>query len=181
MTNQEKFQQLAQKYTPEELVDAYMVPEILPEEELQLANQMLKEIRLQKIANQTEEQRLLSDLLRFKFQVEDIVKKADFKPESSFAKFFEAYIQLLHISKKQFAEDIGLHYTKLSRILNDREEPNVELAYRLEKHSNGLINAETWWKLSILKQAYKISQDNVTRTTEGNKVKNALQIQITGY
>jgi DNA repair ATPase RecN len=76
MTNQEKFQQLAQKYTPEELVDAYMVPEILPDEELQRANQTLKEIRLQKIANQTEEQRLLSDLLRFKFQVEDIVKKA---------------------------------------------------------------------------------------------------------
>ncbi len=76
MTNQEKFQQLAQKYTLEELVDAYMVPEILPEEELQLANQTLKEIRLQKIANQTEEQRLLSDFLRFKFQVEDIVKKA---------------------------------------------------------------------------------------------------------
>lgn len=180
MTNQEKFQHLQKKYSPEELVEAYMVPERLSEEELQKANQELREIRLQQIANQTEEQRLLSDIMRLKFQIEEVVKKAVFSAEKSFAKFLEEYITLLRISKKQFASDIGLHYTRLSRILNDREEPNVELAYRLERHSDGLIKAETWWKLSVLKQEFQMQQDVVTRHEEGRKVKNGLKILVAG-
>ena len=46
---------------------------------------------------------------------------------------------------------------------------NVELAYRLEKHSGGLIKAEHWWRLSILKQEYFIKQDTVGRSWEGEK------------
>ena len=79
------------------------------------------------------------------------------------------------VSRREMAEDLAIHYTKLSRILNDKEEPNVELSYRLEKHAGYLIKALTWWKVMILKQEFIISKDEDTRNQEQQKVKNFLK------
>lgn len=77
-------------------------------------------------------------------------------------------------SKKSFSEDIGLHYTKLSRIINDREDPNIELMYRLEAHSADLLPAILWWELLAKKQAFNVRQDVKSKKIEAKKVKNAM-------
>ena len=180
MTNQEKFHQLQKQYTIEELADAMMVPEELSATELAKANEEFRALRLQMLANQSEEQRLFADVVRLSFLIKEAIKQAAFVPEKSFSVFLAEYIAIFRRNKKQFAEDLDLHYTRLSRILNEREEPNVELAYRLEKHSGGLIKAELWWRLSILKQEYFIKQDTVGRSREGEKVKNGLRTKEIG-
>ncbi|MEL6589067.1 MAG: hypothetical protein AAFQ68_03245, partial [Bacteroidota bacterium] len=95
--------------------------------------------------------------------------------EKTFGKYLAEYIRIIKKSRREIAEDLAIHYTKLSRIINDKEEPNVELSYRLEKHSGKLIRAITWWKLMIKKQEFIISQDETTRTKEQDKVKNYLK------
>lgn len=89
----------------------------------------------------------------------------------------EEYIRILKRTKKQLSEDLDIHYTRLSRIINNREDPNTELMYRLEKHSGNLISALIWWKLTVKKQEFNLKQDKETRQREASKVKNAIEIR----
>lgn len=87
-------------------------------------------------------------------------------------------IVCLKRTKKQLSEELNIHYTRLSRIINDREEPNVELTYRLEKRSGELVPALIWWKLMMKKQEYNIRQDKKTRNKEASKVKNSVNLIV---
>lgn len=169
------YQKLKEKYTDQEIAGSMLIPADLTErEEKDLANEM-KEIRMQKLGETTEQDRILSDVMRLRFQIESYVDESGFSFEKTFGKFLEEYIRILKKNRRQIADDLSIHYTKLSRIINDKEEPNVELTYRLEKHSGNLIKAKLWWKLIIKKQEFIIAQDEETRTKEQEKVKNSLR------
>lgn len=169
------YNQLKNEYTDEEIANSMLIPQDLTALEAEKANETLKAFRFKLLEEQTEEQRIYSDLLRFKFLLEDYVKNTAYTEDKSFGKQIEEYLRILKRTKKKLSEDIGIHYTRLSRIINGREEPNIELTYRLEKHSGELISALLWWKLMIKKQEYNIKQDKLTRKREGLKVKNAIQ------
>ena len=115
--------------------------------------------------------------MRFKFLIEDYVKNEDYVEERSFGKQLEEYARILNKTKKKLSEDLGIHYTRLSRIINNREEPNIELMFRLEKHSGGLISALHWWRLVTKKQEYYIKMDEQIRKREGAKVKNSIKFR----
>jgi len=106
---------------------------------------------------------------------ENYLKKEKFSFDRTFGKFLEEYMRVIKKSRRAIAEDLALHYTKLSRIINDKEEPNIELSYRLEKHSGNLISAKLWWKLMIKKHEFIILKDEETKQQEQMKVKNALR------
>ena len=171
------YKKLREKYTEEEIADGMLIPADLTKEEKEAAESEMREIRFKILREQTEEDRLHSDLLRFRFQLEDYLKSGNYNPEQSFGKQLNEYVRILKKSKKELSEDLGVHYTRLSRILNDREEPNVELAYRLEKHSGNLIPAIVWWKIIIKKQEYEIRKDNKTRKKEWSKVQGAVTLR----
>lgn len=175
MKYEEIYQKLKAKYTDEEIVDAMLIPADLSNQEEQDLAAEMKEIRMQKLREMTEEEQILSDVMRLRFQIEAYVNESGFSFQKTFGKYLEEYIHCLRKTRRAIAEDLSLHYTKLSRIINDREEPNVELAYRLEKHSGYLISAGLWWKLIIKKQAFIIPRDEETRRAEQEKVKNALR------
>lgn len=175
MKYEEIYQKLKEKYTDEEIVDSMLIPaDLTKAEEKQLAKEM-KEIRFQRLRQVSEEDRILADVMRLRFQIEAYLKSNIFSFNKTFGKYLEEYIRILNKPRKDFAEDLSIHYTKLSRIINDKEEPNIELAYRLEKHSGDLINAKLWWKLMIKKQEFIISQDDETRKEEQEKVSNPLR------
>lgn len=175
MKYEEIYQRLKEKYTDEEIVDSMLIPADLSDKEKKELAKEMKEIRMQKLRETTEEDRVLSDVMRLRFQMESYVKKSGFSFEKTFGKFLEEYIRILKKSRREIANDLSIHYTKLSRIINDKEEPNVELTYRLEKHSGNLIKAKLWWKLMIKKQEFIISKDEETRKEEQEKVKNPLR------
>ena len=175
MKYEEIYQKLKQKYTDEEIADAVLLPADLTEKEKQALGEEMKEIRLQQWHEMTEEDRILADVMRLRFQIEAYISKSEFSFQKTFGKYLAAYIRILNKPKRALAADLSIHYTKLSRIINDKEEPNVEFTYRLEKHSGYLIPAKLWWNLIIKKQEFVISQDEETRKAEQQKVKNALR------
>jgi plasmid maintenance system antidote protein VapI len=175
MKYEDVYQKLKAKYTDEEIADSMLIPADLTEREKREMAEAMKVIRLQKFREMTEEDQILSDVMRLRFQMEAYLKQGGFSFQRTFGKYLEEYIRILKKTRKEIAEDLSLHYTKLSRIINDREEPNIELTYRLEKHSGHLLSAELWWKLMVKKQEFIISRDEETRKTEQEKVKNALR------
>lgn len=171
------YKRLRKTYSDEEIADSMLIPADLTEAEKKKANKELMEFRLKLIREQTEEQRIFSELMRFKYLMEDYVNKETYTEEKNFGKQLEEYVRILKRTKKKISEDLGVHYTRLSRIINGREEPNIELTFRLEKHSGELIPALLWWKLITKKQEYYIKIDKQTRKKEGAKVKNAIEFR----
>jgi len=171
------YKELRKQYTDEEIAESMLIPQDLTAEEAKKANEELLAYRFKLLKEQTEEQRLHSELLRFKYLMEDYLKAQTFDESKTFGKHLEEYVSILKRTKKRLSEDLDIHYTRLSRIINDKEEPNIELIYRLEKHSANLIPALYWWKLVVKKQEYFIKQDTKTRQRERAKVKNAITLR----
>lgn len=169
------YRKLKEEMTDEEIADSMLIPQDMTEEEKKKSHEEIKAFRFKLMRERTEEQRIYSELLRFKFLLENYLNNESFSELKSFGKHIEEYVRILNRTKKSLSEDIGVHYTRLSRLINDREEPNIELMYRLEKHSGNLIPAIYWWKLVSKKQEHIIKQDLKTRKKEGLKVKNAIE------
>ena len=169
------YQKLKEQYTDEEIVDSTMIPADLTESEKEELALEMREIRLKKLSETTEKQQIVADVMRLRFQMEHYIKKESFSFDKTFGQYLKEYIRIIKKTRREIAEDLAIHYTKLSRIINDKEEPNIELTYRLEKHSGSLITAEKWWKLMIKKQEFIIAQDHETRQIEQMKVKNQIR------
>ena len=172
------YRELRKQYTDEEIADSMLIPEDLTEAERKKADEELRSFRMKLLRERTEDQRIYSDLLRFRYQMESYIESGEFVAEMSFGKQLEEYARILKRTKKQLSEELNVHYTRLSRIINDREEPNIELTYRLEKHSSELVPALIWWKLIMKKQEYHIRLDKKTRKLEAAKVSNPVKLVI---
>jgi len=107
----------------------------------------------------------------------DYFERSGFEAEFSFSKQLEQYIRILGRSHKEFAAEIDLHPTKLSRLLNDRENPNVELAYRLEIHCGNIIPAIYWWRLYVKRIEEDVKTGHEKRKIESEKVRNQLRFR----
>ncbi|MBK7335989.1 MAG: hypothetical protein IPJ00_07395 [Saprospirales bacterium] len=172
--NEKIYDRLKKQYSDQEIADAHVISEELTDAEKAAAGEEMRQIRLEKIKTRTEEQRLQADLTRLRILMRTYTDKESYSVGNSFGAFLGEYIRIIRKSKKAFSIDIGLHYTTLSRILHDRESPNIELMYRLEAHSAGLLPAILWWELLIKKQGFEIRQDTDGRKEEAKRVKNAL-------
>ena len=168
------YQKLREQYTDEEIADSMMIPADLSEEEKEKGANELRAFRLKVLSEMTEDQRLYSDLLRFRYLLEDYIENRNYDENMNFGVQLEEYVRILKRTKKRMSEEIDVHYTRLSRIINNRETPNIEFIYRLEEHSGGLVPALTWWKLLVKKQEFEISRDKTTRKIEAAKVKRAI-------
>jgi plasmid maintenance system antidote protein VapI len=169
------YKKLRKEMTDEEIVDSMLIPQDMTEEEKKKSNEEIRAFRFKLMRERTEEQRIYSELLRFKFLLENYINNEPFSESKSFGKNIEEYVRILNRTKKSLSVDLDVHYTRLSRLINDREEPNIELMYRLEKHSGNIIPAIYWWKLVSKKQEHIIKKDLRTRKKEGAKVKNAIE------
>jgi len=169
------YQKLRKTLTDEEIADSMLIPPDLTPAEKKKADEELKAFRFKLLNTMTEEQRIYSDLLRLRYQIENYLEEEYFDESKSFGKQLSEYVRILNRTKKKVSEDLNVHYTRFSRIINDREEANVEFVYRLEKHSGELIPALIWWKLITKRQEYEIKQDKKTRKKEASKVKNAIK------
>jgi len=172
------YKKLKEQYTEEEIAEGYMIPAQLSEKELEKSNKELLKARMERMAKRSEKQRLIAELARLRVRVKKYLQSDLFLDEFSFGKILSEYIQILSISQQTFARDIGIHPSMLSRLLHDKENPNIRLTYRLETHSDGIIPAVLWWKLISRKQAYLIEQNEAQRKKEGKKVQNPLDLSL---
>jgi plasmid maintenance system antidote protein VapI len=177
MNNYEEiYKKLREIYTDEEIAEGYMIPETLTKEEQKISDEEFRKLRFALLNNRTEKQRILSEVTRLRIQIKQYLEEEIYSPLFDFGKILEEYITILKRSRKEFAEDIDIHYTKLSRIINSREEPNISLIYRLVRHSSDLIPVTYWWKLMTRKQEDQLLKDVDLMEKEGKRVKNKLEL-----
>lgn len=167
------YEEMRKRLTDEEIAESVLIPADLSEAEQKEAEEAFRKIRFERLGQMTEDQKIYADLLQLRFQLEDYVLSRDFDAEKSFAHYLTRYIHIFHKTKKQFAADLAVHVSRLSRLLREKETPNIELMYRLESHSGELIPALLWWKLLSKKQEFEILTNQEQRKLERARVKNA--------
>ncbi|MEM6963893.1 MAG: helix-turn-helix domain-containing protein [Bacteroidota bacterium] len=173
MKNNEKaFKHLKKKYSKEELAEAVMLPKELTKDEEENARKEFAKFRLKKRESRSEKEQLLSSLLTLKYNIKAYLDSSQFKEENSFGNFLKSYLKIVKRSQKKLAEEIGLHPSRINRIIKGKERIGKSIAYRLESHSGEIIPALFWWKLiqkeieqEILteKQAREIERKHVTK------------------
>jgi len=99
-------------------------------------------------------------------------------PDFSFASQLKRYVDLLKKTHAEVASDLDIHKTKLSRLLNEKENPNIDLLYRLEHHSGGMIPAAYWYKLYAKKREEDIKRNKEERSSAYKRVRNRLEFDM---
>jgi len=112
-----------------------------------------------------------------KFLLQSYFKSGAYKSTFSFANQLRRYIEITRKNNKEIAENLDIHPTKLSRILNEKENPNKELMYRLGVHSDGEIPAHYWWRLYSIQFEHQLRTDMEKKLNEEKKVKGQLDIR----
>lgn len=170
--NEDLYQKLSKQYTKEELVEAFVFPHGLSEEEKQKADAELWAFRKQLLAERTPEEQMYAGLLRIKYQLQDTVLKSEYNAIKTTAFYLKDYMQVVHKKQKDLAQDLAIHPTRLSRILNNREHLSLAIAYRLEGHSGDLIPAILWWKLLQKEIEQEIKTNRTISKQEKQKLRN---------
>lgn len=172
------YEDLRKKYSDEEIAESFVFRSTMNAAEQAEADQEFRKIRFELLKNMSDEQVLHGELLRTKYLMKDYFNQDLFLEEYSFSNQLRKYISLLNRNMADFASDVGIHKTTLSRILNDRENPNIDLMYRLEQHSGKMIPATYWYKLHSRKLEEEIKRNDEKRTEEYKKVKNELKFKL---
>ena len=173
---QQTYEELKSLLSEEEIADGYMIPEMLSEKEQQESDESLRMRRFQLMEKRSENQRCLAEITRLRIRLQTYVEGGAFQEGFRFGAVLEAYIQLLRIPKKTFAAHIGLHHTKLSRIIHGKDRPNDGLMYRLETHTQGLIPALLWWRIAKKEAEHHFIQDHDLQSHEAKQVGQPLRL-----
>lgn len=169
------YQKLQQKYTAEEIADGYLIPLTLAPEEQKKAHEEFLKIRLEKRNNRTAEQILWSEITRLWLQIEGYLKQPAYQEAFSLGQLIERYLHILQKNKKDFAQDIDISELELNQLMQG-EATSIGLMYRLEKHTNHHISAQSWWKVLARQIEHQLEKDEARRDSESQKVNNAVSV-----
>lgn len=169
---QKLYEDLSEKYSKAELAESFVFPSDLSEDEQKkAADELLKE-RKKRLGKRTSEERIYSGLLRIKYQIKAYVSQPHYDEDQTSIYYLNEYLKVTNKKQKELAEDLGVHVTRLSRILNGKEKLSLSLAFRLEIHSGELIPAILWWKLVQKEIEEEINTNEGRKLEEKEKVKN---------
>jgi transcriptional regulator with XRE-family HTH domain len=170
---------LFEKYTPEELADAFVFP-VLPDNVEQAEKDLegFRAMRQKQIANQTPEERIRNKMYQIRYQIRDFIDKNDHKEHWNFQYFLNEYIRAQGKKDKEFAEDVDVKPYVLSQYLNGHRSPPKEFLIRLELHSNGLVPASWWFRLLQKSKEAELMQDTAIREQESKHVKNKIELAL---
>ncbi|MEO0789072.1 MAG: hypothetical protein AAFY36_10430 [Bacteroidota bacterium] len=172
--NEPTYDDLSKIYSDEEIAESFVFRSSMSAAEKELADEEFRKLRFEQLKNMSDEQLMQSELMRMKLMIKDYLTQPLFIESYSFANQLRKYISVLKKSMSDFSEDIGIHKTKLSRLINNRENPNEKLMYRLEHHSGKMIPATYWYRLFTRMQEDKIKRNHKQRISESKKVKNEM-------
>lgn len=173
------YTQVKKRLSDEEIVDSFVFRSDLSDKEKKLADEEFLRLRLENLKKMSDNQILHSELIRMKLFMKDYFEQSIYDASFSFSEQLKKYIELLKKTHTEFAQDIDIHKTKLSRLLNNKENPNIELMYRLEIHSGKLIPANYWYKLHSKRLEQEIKDNTDKRKKEYKRVKNKLKFELT--
>ncbi len=179
MSKSEKiYKELSKLYTDEEIVEGFVFnDDSLSEEEEREGMREFRELRLNRLKNMSTSEILLGNMMKLKLRIVRYLETHKFDEAYSFSNQLKLYSKIINRTNKEFASDLDVHQTKLSRIINGKENPNIDLMYRLEEHSSSELPAHYWWRLYSLELEHKIRTDLERKIKESKKVKNQIQLR----
>ena len=168
------YQKLSKLYTDEEIAESFVFNDgSLDEEE----EREFRALRLSQLKRMSESEYLLGNLMKLKLKISKYLSGNKFDETYGFANQLRLYSKIINRTNKEFASDLDIHPTKLSRVINGKENPNIDLMYRLEEHSSGEIPAHYWWRLYSLEREYTIRTDLESKVEASKKVKNPIKLR----
>ena len=169
-----KNSKLKEKYSDIELASNFVFRNNLSAIQKASSDLEMNKMRNNLLVSLSPNQLLLTQLLQLRYQIESYLDNPDYDVQQSFSFYLKSYLNFLNKKNKQFAQDIDIAETELSQILNQHRKPSEKLFIRLEIHSNKIIPAIAWFKLSEREKEYEIMTNNSLRVKELNHVKNKL-------
>lgn len=173
--NQKNYTKEVTKLSKREIAESIVIsnPKSITKNE---HNEFLKK-RLELLNSRTKDEVTISSLLQFKYEVEMYIEIGQYESQYSFANCLKRYMQIVNRNSKDLTEELSIHKTKLSRILNEREEANLKLSYKLEKHSGQLLSAIFWWRLITLKKEDEIVSNKKERKEASRNIKSIVKLR----
>jgi hypothetical protein len=101
------YEELSKTLTDEEIVDAYVLPSELSEEEKKERHAEFKKLRMEQLANMTDEEMLLGELMRMKVQLFDYVSDQVYAEKYSFGNQLKRYLKIIGRSTPLYIEQLG--------------------------------------------------------------------------
>ena len=141
------------------------------------ADQELKILRFKNMKQMKQSQKIYADIVSLKFNIIDYLELGFFSKDFLFSEFLKKYVSIVNISRRKLAEDLSIHETKFSRIINNKENPGIGLLYRIEEHSNGLLPASLLWQLVVRKMVVEIDANDKEKNKQSKLVKNRLKLK----
>ena len=156
----------------------YSIPHhSLSEEQKKKADEELKRLRFERLKQTSSEQKMYADLISLKYGILDYLDAGIFSEEYLFSKFLKNYVSILNISRRKLANDLGIHETKFSRIINNKENPGIGFLYRIEEHSNSILTAALLWQIVTRKVIIDIENNTKEKRKQSKLVKNKLKLK----
>jgi plasmid maintenance system antidote protein VapI len=172
------YKKLSKQLSDEEIVDGYVFnDDSLSDAEQAIADKEFRELRMKRLQEMTDAEKLFGKLMRIKYRILDYFESTKYDELFKFSNQLREYSKIIDRSNREFAKDLDIHYTKLSRLINGKDSPSVELMYRLDEHSKGELPAHYWWRLHSKELEYKIITDLEKRMSESQRVTNSIQIR----
>jgi plasmid maintenance system antidote protein VapI len=153
------YKKLRKRFTPEELVDAFVFPVKLTAKQRKEATEQLAEARKKSRATMTDETKFSLRTHGIRSRIEDSLKEETFNPEHTFGSFLKMYIELMEKKRKEFAAEISIDETLLSQLVNGHRFPPDYVAIRLELHSKRKIPTKLWLKLVEKQRLFEIENN----------------------
>jgi transcriptional regulator with XRE-family HTH domain len=173
--SEDVYKELSKTYTDEEIVDSFIFSVELPKDEQAKANEEFLKLRFERLNSMSQGERVSMNLFALKLRIRQYFEQSKFQDEFSFSKQLRKYIEITGRNNEEIANNLGIHKTKLSRIINDRDNPNIDLMYRLEEHSGGELPAFYWWRLYARGLEQKIRTDYNKKKEQAEKVENPIK------
>ncbi len=149
----------------------------LSEKQKNKADAELRLLRFESLKNVSQNQKIYADLISLKYSLLDYLDLGIYSEEYLFSEFLKKYVSIINITKRKLAEDLGIHETKFSRIINNKENPNLALLYRIEEHSSKLLPASLLWQLVSKKMLVEIDANKAEKKKQSKLVKNKLKLK----
>ncbi len=151
----------------------YSIPKHnLSVEDKKAADKLLSIERFKRLNQLSDASRIYAGLLKLKYEIEDYLTLETFDRGHTFDSYLKKYVQIFNLKRKALAEDLSIHETKFSRIINGKEDPGLNILYRIEGHSNGVLKAELLWKLVMRKMEFEIIANKKDRKIQLKLVRN---------
>jgi len=171
------YKELSEKYTDEEIVESFVFNETLSPDEQKEVDEEFRKLRMAQLKNISEEAILEANLVKLSGQLRNYFQRNKFEEAFSFANQLKTYIKITKRNNKVIAANLNIPPTILNRIINGKENPTIELMYRLEEHSSGELPAFYWWRLHAKELEHQIRTDLEKKLEEAKKVKDALHLR----